>query len=229
MDIKVFSWNVQGCGHHRFLPAVRQFLRDNRPNLIAFVEPRISGNTADSVIASLGFLNSHRVEADGFLGGIWLAWSDAITVDIIFDHFKFIHCRVTTRRNDNSFFATAIYASPSATRRNLLWHHLRDLASTIHSPWILFGDFNATLCDSECMGCASTKPSKAFQDFIFDAGLRDMGYQGPDFTWCRGSTYVRLDRFLCNTYWDESYPVAEVHHLLRMRSDHRPILLHVGG
>ncbi|GMI78226.1 hypothetical protein HRI_001491900 [Hibiscus trionum] len=162
MDIKIFSWNVQGCVHSRFLPAARQFLRDNRPDLIAFVEPRISGSTADCVISSLGFLNSHRVEADGFSGGIWLAWSDDISVDIISNHFQFIHCRVTTKVNSNSFLATIVYASPNATRRNALWHHLCDLASVIHSPWILFGDFNATLCDSERQGCASAKPSKAF-------------------------------------------------------------------
>ncbi|KAK8643703.1 hypothetical protein V6N13_012986 [Hibiscus sabdariffa] len=38
-----------------------------------------------------------------------------------------------------------IYASPNASRRKALWHHLRALASSIHSPWILFGDFSATL------------------------------------------------------------------------------------
>ncbi|KAK8558094.1 hypothetical protein V6N13_073772 [Hibiscus sabdariffa] len=79
------------------------------------------------------------------------------------------------------------------------------------------------------MGCAiSAKPSSAFQNLLFDYGLRDMGYIGPDFTWSRGAAQVHLDRFICNSYWDEDFPESSVHHLLRLRSDHRPILLHVG-
>ncbi|KAK8704164.1 hypothetical protein V6N13_047796 [Hibiscus sabdariffa] len=63
-----------GCGDARFLPAAKQFLRDNKPDVVVFVEPRIRGRRADSVISSLGFPNSHRVEANGFAGGIWVAW-----------------------------------------------------------------------------------------------------------------------------------------------------------
>ncbi|KAK8556080.1 hypothetical protein V6N13_070149 [Hibiscus sabdariffa] len=91
------------------------------------------------------------------------------------------------------------------------------------------GDFNATLDASERKGGAdAVRPSRDFQSFLFDCGLRDMGYQGPDFTWSRGATLARLDWMLCNNYWDESFPEAAVSHLFRMRSDHRPLLLTVG-
>ncbi|KAK8637269.1 hypothetical protein V6N13_064693 [Hibiscus sabdariffa] len=93
----------------------------------------------------------------------------------------------------------------------------------------MFGDFNATLSPDDRKGCApSSKPSKLFQNLIVDHGLRDMGFTGPYFTWSRGQAAVRLDRYICNSYFDESFPVAVVHHLLRMRSDHRPILLQIG-
>ncbi|KAK8622701.1 hypothetical protein V6N13_117606 [Hibiscus sabdariffa] len=70
-------------------------------------------------------------------------------------------------------------------------------------------------------------PVKLFNSF--DYGLRDLGFQGPDFTWSRGLAQARLDRFLCNSYWDDTYPISVVSHLLRLRSDHRPILLQVGN
>ncbi|KAK8655607.1 hypothetical protein V6N13_108181 [Hibiscus sabdariffa] len=192
MDIKILCWNVQGCGHWRFLPTAKQFMRDNKPDMVVFVEPRISGVRANSLISSLGFPNSHRVESRGFSGGIWIA-------------------------------------CPTKSNRKLLWPHLRRLATSIKSPCILFGDFNATLNTTERLGCAlSAKPSIAFQNLLFDYGLCDMGYIGLDFTWSRGAVQVRLDRFICNSYWDEDFPESSVHHLLRLRSDHRPILLHVG-
>ncbi|KAK8639521.1 hypothetical protein V6N13_137896 [Hibiscus sabdariffa] len=88
MDCKIFCWNVQGCGDSRFLLAAKQFLRDNRPDLVVFVEPRISGLRVDSVISALGFPHSHRVEAIGFSGGIWVAWYDTVLVDILITHFS---------------------------------------------------------------------------------------------------------------------------------------------
>ncbi|GMI72974.1 hypothetical protein HRI_000966700 [Hibiscus trionum] len=134
MNLKILSWNVQGCGHWHFLPTARQFLRDSRPYMVVFVEPQISGRNANAVIDSLGFPNSHRVEAKGFSGGIWVAWYDSIDVEILINHFQFIHCRVTHRNNGKVVYATAVYASPSSTGRKHLWPLLRNIAASSRSP-----------------------------------------------------------------------------------------------
>ncbi|KAK8566641.1 hypothetical protein V6N13_002337 [Hibiscus sabdariffa] len=128
-----------------------------------------------------------------------------------------------------SSLATLVYASPTSRKRKALWFDLNNLAHSIRCPWFIVGDFNATLSDSDRKDCAaSARPSKAFREFVFDHGLRDMGFSGPEFTWSRGMAQVRLDRVLCNSYWDDVYPESLVHHLFRMKSDHRPILLSVG-
>ncbi|KAK8586172.1 hypothetical protein V6N13_130694 [Hibiscus sabdariffa] len=219
-----------GCGDPRFLPATKKFLRYNKPNVVVFVEPRISGKRADSVISSLGFPYSHRVEATGFAGGIWLAWYDTISVTVDITHFQFMHFRITNNKTRSSFYATAVYASPTVSGRKFLWPHLERLGSTIRGPWIMFGDFNATLGPADRKGCVvSSTPNKTFQNLLFDDGLRDMGFTGPAFTWSRGRAFARLDHFICNNYFDEAYPTASVHHLMRMRSDHHPILLQIGN
>ncbi|KAK8683792.1 hypothetical protein V6N13_039840 [Hibiscus sabdariffa] len=218
MDLKILCWNVQGCGDLRFLPATKQFLRDNRPDVVVFMEPRIHGKKADSVISLLGSPNSHRVEAAGFAGGIWVAWYDTVSVSIAVTHFQFIHFHITNKRDSSSLLATAVYASPSASGRKRLWPHLCRLASSIRSPWVMFGDFNATLSTTDRKGCSPlAKPNKAFQNLLLDNGLRDMGFHGPEFTWSRGLASVRLDHFICNSYFDEVFPVVMVHHLLRIR------------
>ncbi|KAK8662352.1 hypothetical protein V6N13_091930 [Hibiscus sabdariffa] len=228
MNFNIFCWNVQGCGDSRFLSVAKQFLRDNRPDVVVFVEPRISGRRADSVISALGFTHSHRVEAIGFSGGIWVAWYDTVQVDILVTHFQFLHFRVTNKALGSALLATTVYASPSGSKRKALWPHLCSVAASIRSHWIL-GDFNATLTADDRSGCAqSSWPSRAFQNLLYDYGLRDMGYQGPAYTWSRGAASVRLDMFICNSYFDETCPEFHVQHLLRMRFDHRPILLTIG-
>ncbi|GMJ07488.1 hypothetical protein HRI_004418000 [Hibiscus trionum] len=153
MNFKILSWNVQGCGDWRFLPAARQVLRDYKQDLVVFVEPRISGRRADSVIASLGFPNSHRVEAAGFSGGIWLAWYDTISVEVLFNHLQFVHFCISGKADGHSVLATTVYASSSSTGRKHLWPYLRRLTASITAPWVLFGDFNATLSLTDRKSC----------------------------------------------------------------------------
>ncbi|KAK8607624.1 hypothetical protein V6N13_046233 [Hibiscus sabdariffa] len=58
----------------------------------------------------------------------------------------------------------------------------RSILQRILPLLIVFGDFNATLTAVDRFGCAhSSKLSTAFQNHLFDYGLRDMGYQGPDY------------------------------------------------
>ncbi|XP_039033441.1 uncharacterized protein LOC120169347 [Hibiscus syriacus] len=165
---------LEGVGHPKFILVIFQYLGDFILNIVCFVEPRISGRKADAFIASIGFPYSHRVEANGFSGGIWIC-------------------------------------CPNASKRRSLWPQLRNVASTIDSPWIIPGDFNATVSTAERKGCASSaKSSNDFQTFIFDMGLRDMGFHGPEFTWTRGLQHACSDRILCNNEWDQAFPTSNV-------------------
>ena len=44
-----------------------------------------------SSLKKSGFDNSHRVEAVGFSGGIWLLWQNVIEVEVLINHWQFIH------------------------------------------------------------------------------------------------------------------------------------------
>ncbi|KAK8607663.1 hypothetical protein V6N13_046272 [Hibiscus sabdariffa] len=205
--------STQGCGHPKFLTSVKQYLRDDNPDILGIVEPCISGSLADVVIGSLGFAYSHKIEASSFSSGIWLCWRDEIRVVVLMHHFQFLHCRISYLKSGFSSLLTIVYASPTVTRRKSLWPHLQNLSLSVDSPWILMSDFNVTLDPYDRKGgTGSTRACKDFQSFIFGCGLRDMGYMGLDFTWNRGYTYARLDHILCNDKWDEMFPEASVHH-----------------
>ncbi|KAK8708187.1 hypothetical protein V6N13_059232 [Hibiscus sabdariffa] len=60
---------------------------------------------------------------------------------------------------------------------------------------------------------------------VFDYGLCDFDFIGPDFTWYRGYCSVQIDRCLGNSLWFEAFPTSTLHHLLRMKSEHRALLL----
>ena len=58
----------------------------------------------------------------------------------------------------------------------------------------------------------------------------DLGYVGPNFTWCRHfengtSIWERLDRGMATNGWFLKFPSSKVHHLQCDFSDHCPILI----
>ncbi|KAL4283171.1 hypothetical protein GQ457_16G011860 [Hibiscus cannabinus] len=129
--------------------------------------------------------------------------------------------------NAKEFFITCVYASPCSSKRNCLWGQLKALEPSNQAPWVLGGDFNAICNASERQGGVVSRSgvSSSFCDFIFDSGVTDMGFNGPRFTWTRGSLSQRLDRFLCNGEWYNVFSKSEVFHLQQLGSDHRPLLL----
>ncbi|KAH1064492.1 hypothetical protein J1N35_029479 [Gossypium stocksii] len=62
--------------------------------------------------------------------------------------------------------------------------------------------------------------------FHYSRRVEAIGFLGePSFTWHRGGTFERLDRALANDVWVSAFPNCSVAHLLRLKSDHWPLLL----
>ena len=66
---------------------------------------------------------------------------------------------------------------------------------------------------------------REFVRWMEEMQLQDVGFVGHTFTWRRGVTEARLDRFVANVQWCEQFLNARVFHLPSYKSDHCPILL----
>lgn len=96
----------------------------------------------------------------------------------------------------------------------------------------MLGDFNVVLNSGEKFGGNPVNCSHALklQECLNECGMIDMGFTGPRFTWTnlRGLTKLiqkRLDRGFCNSSWRILCPEAPVQHLVRINSDHCPVLV----
>ncbi|CAN1808039.1 Transposon TX1 uncharacterized 149 kDa protein [Linum perenne] len=198
-----------------------------KPDLVILMEPRISGPTAEKVVKKLGFDSQIIEEAQGFSSGLWLLWnkancgiieigrsSQSIQVEISMEDLP--TCRLS-----------AVYARPNAASRALLWDELRLIASTMQLPWGIIGDFNCVLAEEDKAGGAAFSPYRAesFRQWVGDCGLVDLGFSGPPYTWFRGRLRERIDRAFGSASWVSAFPEGGVRHIMRIRSDHRPIVL----
>ncbi|KAL0307851.1 UNVERIFIED_CONTAM: hypothetical protein Sangu_3008200 [Sesamum angustifolium] len=114
-----------------------------------------------------------------------------------------------------------------------LWGGLRTLAVGISDePWLVLGDFNAVLDDSEVRGrAADTSVSMAeFRTCMLDTGLVQLPFTGCPYTWhnCSEGTrslWKRLDRMLVNEAWLEKWPGSSYISALPSTSDHSPLII----
>ncbi|XP_039062708.1 uncharacterized protein LOC120207271 [Hibiscus syriacus] len=198
------SW---GVAHPTFRRQFRKLIKEHNPSIIALFETHTSGANSDKIIKSFGFDNSFRVEAQGFSRGIWILWNTSVEVKItkVAPLFSFLHIAI----------------------RKHLWDMLSNLKPSNYEPWILGGDFNCILRNEDRLGGNLNNKgcSKVFNDIVFKNALKEVDYQGQQFTWRRGNLWQRLDRCLMNLRLENLHPNSEVINLEHIGSDHSPLLL----
>ncbi|KAH9696901.1 reverse transcriptase domain-containing protein [Citrus sinensis] len=226
MTISTLFWNVQGAGSPTFRRTFAALVKNYNPTMVAIFEPRVSGKKADDFIKKSGFDRSHRVEANGFSGGIWVLWRDFFDVEVALNHNQFIHLKISAH-NVTQAWVTAVYASPNSSRRHELWQELNCIARSMHDPWLVGGDFNSILYAEEKRGGSQlgTGICPLFNSWFHANKMVDLPFSGPWFTWVRGSLSKRLDHVLSNKDWILKFDNYSVTNLPRVDSDHRPVLV----
>ncbi|XP_074282749.1 uncharacterized protein LOC141607292 [Silene latifolia] len=108
---------------------------------------------------------------------------------------------------------------------------LRILAEDNDDPWLCIGDFNEILFGTEMKG--GERPQwqmTSFRDAVNDCGLRDLAFEGYEFTYDNGQAGAdnrqsRIDRAMITEEWADTFLYAKLHHLEPGLSDHVPIMV----
>ena len=127
---------------------------------------------------------------------------------------------------------TGFYENSETHRRQESWDELATLNQKFQHPWLCYGDFNEILSGEEKMGGAP-RPQRQMDRFcevVNTCGFKDLGYCGPDFTWCNmqegiNRIYLRLDRVLATNDWISYFSGTRVLHLVDSTSDHCALLI----
>ncbi|KAI0529128.1 hypothetical protein KFK09_001675 [Dendrobium nobile] len=106
---------------------------------------------------------------------------------------------------------------------------------SVNNMGIIGGDFNCILSKEDKRGGKSFNLSNGTKDmkmFLMNNDFHDIGYVGPNCTWCNNKEgtsriWERLDRCLLNSTALQSIPMAKVRHLPRVASEHAPIAINL--
>ncbi|KAF7819384.1 Non-LTR retroelement reverse transcriptase [Senna tora] len=202
-------WNSRGTGAKSFPGLIRDLSQRYKVDIFCISETRQSGEKVEAILNKLGFDRWEKTDANGYSGGLWVLWkSGKVKVDVVEKHNQYIHVKVSN--GSMEWLLTAVYGSPTISKRRELWERLRSIHSSVNKPWVVAGDFNAFLFQHEKFGGRSggSKPDVNFKGWVEDTGMIDLKASGSGYTWKRQNVAARLDRVLVNMDWYHKFPEA---------------------
>ncbi|KAL5842737.1 hypothetical protein ACOSQ3_013340 [Xanthoceras sorbifolium] len=229
--MKLFVWNIRRLGSPRAVQALLLLYKKHLPDLMFLVETKVDNCVMERIRVKLGFVGKLVVNSEGRSGGLCLFWSKNTVVDLLsFSRFH-IDVKISSVCNKTWRFS-GFYGHPDPSQRHHAWTMLRRLHGMYQLPWLVAGDFNEILEESEKQGgvIRALILMSNFRGALDSCGLEDLGFSEPRFTWSNrrdGDNLIleRLDRCVGNFEWSQIFSVVMVRHLGFWRFDHRPLVM----
>lgn len=114
------------------------------------------------------------------------------------------------------------------------WNFLSDMNDNNSNPWLLLGDFNFILHNSDKQGGNSSRsfPPNFVKNKLMDMNMNEVVSFSNPFTWCNKRfknpnelIFEKFDRAFMNDQWVTVLPQTRAANLGRIFSDHCPVLV----
>ncbi len=168
---------------------------------------------------------------DGASRGLAVFWNNKwIQGDLIYHSRNMMNVRLVNTKDNFSWVLTNVYAPNTKWGRKALWEEI-SFQRKFHAKdkWLVIGDFNTPLKDSEKWGGNQTNLDNRLDlmHFIDSHMLHGIELHGIEYTWTnkrigKDLIQVRLDRALISNEWILHYKCS-LSAQVRVGSDHYPI------
>ncbi|MBA0701810.1 hypothetical protein Goari_024862, partial [Gossypium aridum] len=144
---------VRSRGTLEIIRRLRYMLKLYNPQVVFFMETKISSNQMERVRKSCGFLNGIDVSSDGSKGGLCLAWREYKKIQLKSFSRRHIDVIIDEEDEGHKWRFTGFYGSPYSQGRAEAWNLLRHLGGLVREEGRMEG-FRKTLeeCDLSDMG-----------------------------------------------------------------------------
>lgn len=233
MGFKAFSWNVRGLCNTTNQDQVIELLREDNYSLCGLLETHVKKNKLAKICRKvLGNWDwaSNNASCSGGTR-IVVRWNpNSINLMVLEQTPQVMHCFVESLNGVLRFHCSFIYAHNHTVSRRSLWKSLQKFSKVVKdSPWIILGDFNATLDPSEKSsgGSKITTAMSDFRDCMASIDIEDLAMSGLSYTWNKrpgvsGGLLKKLDRVMGNLAFVYAFPTSHAQFLPFMTSDHSP-------
>lgn len=235
--MRIFSWNVSGLNSTDRQRVVRDWVRNGRFTVGAFLETRVRQENATAVYEAVVPGWRCVTNYSGSEGGrIWVVWEPTVSVVVYSISDQMVVCGVFEQESGLSYTAIFVYGYNTEIQRRRLWEELvmvTEMRLVKETPLVVMGDFNQIRTASEHFSIASyplpVSGMRDFQECLLDCGLDDLETRGVFFSWSNRRTedpiLRKLDRALGNDSWRQNFPDIVAVFEAPGDSDHAPCVV----
>ena len=121
-------------------------------------------------------------------------WTDEVHLSVRFSSRYLILSLVRHISSNIEFVLVCVYGDPHHRSTYMIWEHIANFVyENLGKPVMCIGDLNNIMCEIET---TSTKVNynrmRAFNDYVKQCGLVDMGFSGPAYTWSNKRLFLCL-------------------------------------
>lgn len=214
------------------VPRIREIRRNPNPDIWFLMETKNSDQVVLKEFVGTEFDKHFTIPPVGRSGGLALLWNNNVDLLILDSSPNHIDVKMINKRQ--SSYITFIYGPPQVENRQMFWDHITDIGQNRDEGWLITGDLNEIVSNSEKRGGPMRAESSflRFRNFLTQAGLWEVKFSGNSLSWrgYRNSHFIRarLDRTVANGSWSEAYPLGRCEYLKFEGSDHRPLITFYG-
>ncbi|XP_019177748.1 PREDICTED: uncharacterized protein LOC109172953 [Ipomoea nil] len=166
---------------------IEDMVSSKKPDFIFLIETKVDRDHAERLRVKLGFDGLFCIDSSGLSGGLALLWRANNTTRLISYSTNYVDVEVTMPGCEK-WRMTGFYGFSQRGQRRDSWDLIRTLVGRSNLPWVMIGDFNDLLYQSEKRG-GNPHPLSLLHGFgetIEECGLAQMPMMGYPFTWEKG-------------------------------------------
>ncbi|XP_074300217.1 uncharacterized protein LOC141631449 [Silene latifolia] len=167
------------------------------------------------------------VNSVGRSGGLAFIWRDDVRCSLRSTSVH--HMDIDVEMGEIKCRITGFYGWRTVQDMYLSWELLRLLASELMGPWMCVGDYNEVIYSNEMRGEERAQwQMNNFRDVVDECELRDISYEGYEFTFDNGQSgddnrQSRTNKAMATDAWFDLFPYGRLFHLNREWSNHAPL------
>lgn len=163
MKLKILSWNVNGLNDFNKRDIIKSLVRKWKVDILCLQETKLQEWNAVLIHHIWGNRWAAWVElkASGTRGGVIVLWDKRRwkCVDSQGGSYSLSHVCWRVCRKNSDGVSRGVYGPHTNPERREMWHELAAIKGLWSEQWVIGGDFNTCIYESERLNC--TRRSRA--------------------------------------------------------------------